>query len=135
MAAGHYEFGPQRKPINVRSDRGGQIVDAWRRGDQYRGYAALWADVYAYVATLLAERPSLAERLCVVNYEELCRSPREQVARVLDFADLGDRAAVLDRLDHIKAPPPPEAAVSDDDRRAVESEARSTAARFGYLLS
>ena len=135
MAAGHYEFGPQRQPINVRSDHGGRIADAWRRGDQYRGYAALWADVYDYVATLVAERPGLAQRLHVVNYEELCRSPREQVARVLDFADLAPGAAVLDRLDHIEAPPPPEAAVSDDDRRAVESEARATAARFGYLLS
>jgi hypothetical protein len=135
MAAGHYEFGPQRRPINIHRNLGERVADAWRRGDEYRGYAALWAGIYGHVATLVAERPSLSERIHIVNYDLLCRSPREQFARILDFADLDLGAAVLDRLDHIEAPPPSEAELSDDDRRAVESEARFVAGHYGYLAS
>ncbi len=132
-AAGHYEFGPQRRPINLPNRCAGRITEAWRQGDDYRGYAALWADVYDHVWCLRQDRPELARRLYVVNYEMLCRTPREEVARILHVTGLRDAGAqLLDDLGHIQAPPPEATALSKDDRAAVWSEVGEVAERFGY---
>src|SRR5690606_20960230 len=83
-AAGHYEFGPQRKPIHFDAARIGEIEAAWRSGDDWRGYARQWAQVYAHVDRLRND-PDVAPRLLVVRYEDACTRPQEVIAEVLAF--------------------------------------------------
>ena len=46
---GHFEFGPNRKPVTVNSD-GCMLTEAfWAQGDDYRGYLQQWIDVYSFV--------------------------------------------------------------------------------------
>jgi hypothetical protein len=132
-AAGHYEFGPQRRPINLSTQRPERITDAWQQGHDYRGYAALWADVYGYVWQLSQNRPALAKRLHIVPYETLCQTPREVVAGLLKATGLYDAgAALLDELAHIQAPPAEETTLAEDIRAAVWSEVSEVASKFGY---
>lgn len=128
--AGHYEFGPQRRPINVYGDVA-RIEEAFARGDDYAGYAMLWADVYRYVAELV-EREELAGRVMVLRYESLCASPVERITEILRFTGLEERGRrVLEKPDIEGAPDerhklPPEA------RARVEELTREVARRFGY---
>jgi hypothetical protein len=130
-AAGHYEFGPQRRPINLDPARIGEIESAWRDGDEYRGYARQWAQVYAHVDRL-ARGSDLGERILVVRYEDACARPHALVQQLLQFCGLADpsgRAAAAAAT--LSAPPERE----DGDERAahaVWSEVAEVAARYGY---
>jgi hypothetical protein len=128
-AAGHYEFGPQRRPIHFTAARIGEIEAAWRAGDEWRGYARQWAEVYAHVDRLRSE-PAIADRLLVVRYEDACAHPVELIARMLEFCRLDDAAGRVAAAAHrLQAP--------GDKREAspaalVWSEVHEVAQRFGY---
>ena len=101
-AAGHFEFGPQRVPISV-GGSAERTLAAWQAGDEHLGYAIQWAAVYGYISDLLERSPTLAKRLLVVRYEDLCTEPRPEMARVLKHLDLEHKgSAILDALDHIE---------------------------------
>jgi len=129
-AAGHYEFGPQRRPTNFDAARVGEIAAAWREGDDYRGYARQWAQAYAHVDRLRAG--PLASRMMVLRYEDLCAQPLEKTRALLEFCSLTDAAGrVAAQAATVSAPAerglPPGAA------ETVWREVREVAARFGYL--
>ena len=122
-AAGHYEFGPQRRPLNLDVERIGDIQAAWRAGDEARGYARQWAQVYAHVDRLRAEH-----RVMVVRYEDACAAPQALAKQLLEFCGLEDpggrvaaAAATLCAPEKSQLP-----------EKAIWSETRSVAARFGY---
>jgi hypothetical protein len=129
-AAGHYEFGPQRRPIHLDPSRLGQIEEAWRAGDDWRGYARQWAQVYDHVARLCAD-PSLAGRIQVVRYEDACARPQQTVAELLAFTGLGDaHGRVVAAAGTLSAPSArPE---NGDTAEQVWSEVAPVAVRYGY---
>ena len=129
-AAGHYEFGPQRRPINLDAGRIGEIEAAWRSGDDWRGYARQWAQVYAHV-DLLRRDSALAARVRFVRYEDACARPRETLAELLDFCGLGDsqgRVAAAAR----SLAAPVERGTGEESVRAVWEEVAPVAALYGY---
>jgi hypothetical protein len=128
-AAGHYEFGPQRRPANFDPGRVGEIEDAWRAGDDYRGYAREWAQAYAHVERLRAG--AAGARIMVLRYEDFCARPLETARALLAFCGLADAAGrVAEQAAAVSAPPerkPPSGAA-----HAVWREVAQVAARFGY---
>ena len=131
-AAGHYEFGPQRQPINITETGQRQVVDAWAEGDDAGGYAHLWREIYGYVGHL-CDRSDLSARIRVVRYEDLCADPPAVVAGLLDFAGLEGVGGndLRHRLGHVSAPPP-EGSVAAEELAAVGQIVATTAGRFGY---
>lgn len=130
-AAGHYEFGPQRRPVNLDPARLGEIEAAWRAGDEYRGYARQWAQVYAHVARL-REDPRLRRSIHVVRYEDLCARPREIVPQVLAFCALEDSAGRVEAAARELAAPVERPYSDRAAEAAVREEAQAVAERFGY---
>ena len=132
-AAGHYEFGPQRVPVNVTEAGRQAVARAWADGDDAAGYAHLWQEIYGYVARLIDTVGGTAARIKVVRYEDLCSDPADAVADLLDFADLAPEAAAATarRLDHISAPPGSDA-LSPAERRRLWPIVADVAGRFGY---
>jgi hypothetical protein len=130
-AAAHYEFGPQRRPFDLDPERAGEIESAWRNGDDYRGYARQWAQVYAHVDRLRSE-PGIGERIFVVRYEDFCARPGVLLQQVLRFCGLADSAGrVAAAATAVSAPEGPE--VGDGQiMRTVWSEVAEVAARYGY---
>jgi hypothetical protein len=129
-AAGHYEFGPQRRPINLDPARLGEVDAAWRAGDDWRGYARQWAQVYAHVERLRTD-PSLAPRVRVVRYEDACAHPRKTIAELLAFTGLEDgQGRVAAAAGALAAPA--ERPASRDAAHAVWSEVAEVAERYGY---
>ena len=128
-AAGHYEFGPQRRPINLYPGRVGEIEAAWAAGDDYRGYARQWRQVYAHVDRLRAQAP---ERIHVVRYEDACARPQETVQQLLRFCALEDQAGRVAAAAGSLSAPPERATLEPRAAQAVWSETAAVAERFGY---
>lgn len=129
-AAGHYEFGPQRRPIHLDPNRIGEIEAAWRAGEDYRGYARQWAQVYAHVEHLRRD-PGLANRMQVVRYEDACAAPQDAGRDLLGFCMLSDPAGrVAAAARTLSAPRGEEIASSAAE--AVWQEVAAVAARYGY---
>lgn len=133
-AAGHYEFGAQRAPINVCAEDVGRIEAAWLDGDDYRGYARQWAAIYRYVEELRSSRSGLAERITIIRYEDLCGNPQRALQELLAATSLVDRGGrVLAAAETVAAPPAADAStVGTADRRAIWEEVAPVAALFGY---
>ncbi len=130
-AAGHYEFGPQRRPVNLDRMRLGEIEAAWRGGDDWRGYARQWAQVYAHVEAL-RRQPALAGRILVVRYEDACAEPQALVQRLLAFCSLEDPHGRVAAVAATLSAPAGPAKAGEDAARAVWEEAGEVAALYGY---
>lgn len=130
-AAGHYEFGPQRRPVNFDQRRVGEIEAAWREGDDYRGYARQWAQAYAHVDRLRGEASGIAQRILVLRFEDFCARPGATARQILDFCGLTDAAGrVAAAAAAVSAPAERHAAAGAAD--TVWREVAEVAARFGY---
>ena len=132
-AAGHYEFGPQRTPVNVTETGRRQVTQAWADGDDTGGYAHLWSEIYGYVSHLL-DTGDLSARVRTIRYEDFCADPAAVMDGLLDFTGLApaDGTALADRLDHISAPPPTDASTTAEERYRIREIVADVAGRFGY---
>jgi hypothetical protein len=132
-AAGHFEFGPQRVPIQLDLSEGRRILDAWSRGDEYRGYAIQWKMIYGFVSRLRTSRPDLAERVVITRYEDLCARPEATLQRLLRAIHVEPPRAerVFERLAGVsqsqQAP-----AWTDEVKQAIWSEVADVAEPYGY---
>lgn len=134
-AVGHYEFGPQRVPVTFSPAVGERIDEAWRAGDEYRGYALQWAQVYGYLDALRRKGGPVPERISVLRYEDLCADPAGSFQALLDFAHLAPSGALQEALRQVSLSPHKIADLDGDCRRNVWSEVSAVAAGFGYRES
>lgn len=128
-AAGHFEFGPQRMPINVDPEASARITKAWADGDDPTGYAISWRAVYAHVDEA-AREDALAGRVMFVRYEDFCARPSTVIGELLRFCGLGKGAELGRALARVSAPCG--GAGSDAFAAQVWREVRPVAERFGY---
>jgi hypothetical protein len=131
---GHFEFGLDRRPINV-GDAAclAGITDAWGRGDEVEGWARYWAYIYGHLADRLAANPALQAASLVVRFEELCRSPYEMLARTLAHCRLDAVPSWLEQKSAaIHFPSYYRPRFAPAELETIERYAGETAARFGY---
>lgn len=129
-AAGHYEFGPQRRPQCLYSGAGDEIQRAWASGGIHLGYAIQWAHVYRFVSQLAAAE-ELRSRIHVLRYEDLCASPENEIEKALRFAALEASPAIEAAIGRIAAPAGPLQMTDSEGDRCWQAVA-SVAARYGY---
>lgn len=131
--AGHYEFGPQRVPVHITAAGAERIAEAWRAGEEHRGYAILWAEVYRYLHEVLAS--DLAPRLRLVRFETLCAEPEATLAAITAFAGLDGRRPRADAERPAIAAPPAAPELAGAEAEAIWQEAGPTAGLFGYTAT
>jgi hypothetical protein len=130
-AAGHYEFGPQRVPVNLDEISARRISEAWSQGADALGYAVMWHSVYSHVDRL--RRGPLGGRITVVRYEDLCGDPAAVLSDLFRFCELTDDAdALLGALPEISSPGSTPRNLEEADCAEVWRETRETAQAFGY---
>lgn len=129
---GHFEFGLDRRPINLGDDEAiAGIEDCWQRGEEARGWARYWAAVYRHVADRLDADAALASRCLLVRYEELC--DRSEVTMTAVCGHIGLPAAQATCLaDGLRQPDYYTPQFSDEERAAIAKEASAVAERLGY---
>jgi hypothetical protein len=131
---GHFEFGLDRRPINTGdSARTEQILRMWSEGQELRGWARYWNQIYDYVAGRLQCNERLREAALVVRYEELCGSSDTVVRNVLQHCRLdADESLIRSFTSRLSAPDYYTARFTDAELAVIHEETGSTAARFGY---
>ena len=134
---GHFEFGLDRRPINTGDGaRTAEVVRLWRDGDELRGWARYWSQVYGYVAERLQANERLSEAALVVRYEDLCGSSETLVRKVLSHCRLAASEPVIEAFSRRLSPPDYyKSEFSDEELAVIRQETEATAARFGYVGS
>jgi hypothetical protein len=131
---GHFEFGPDRRPINLGNPEAArEVSELWACGEEVRGWARYWRQIYDHVAERLAEDEALAAATLVLRYEALCSAPAEELARLFAHVGLDDAAALIAEQAAVLRPPDYYSSPLDDkDRAIIREETEATAARYGY---
>src|SRR5207244_3542100 len=90
--SGHFEFGRDRRPMNLGDSGRVQAIQwAWAAGQEVRGWAWYWDMVYGHLIRLLGADAQVRAATRVVRFEELCAAPAETIATVLDHCSLPGR--------------------------------------------
>lgn len=93
---GHFEFGQDRRPINVGDSAATEdILGLWRAGEEVRGWARYWSLVHNHIAGLISTDAVLRRAIHVVRFEDLCATPRPTLASLLDHCGLPDSSGFL----------------------------------------
>ena len=86
--AGHFEFGPDRRPINVGDGATDHIISLWEQGKEVEGWAKYWTSVNRYLREILESDKDFAEKVLIVGYEDLCRSPVDGLKKIFKHVGL-----------------------------------------------
>lgn len=132
--AGHFEFGLDRRPINLGdSEATARVVDHWRRREEVLGWADYWRQVYDHVADTLASDERLAEAALVVRYEDLCRAPDATMRKILQHCDLPPGRLPIRAKRIVRHPAYYRPQFGRADLGRILERTAATLNRFGYL--
>lgn len=133
-AAGHFEFGPQRAPIQLSAAGGDRIAQRWQAGDEHGGYALQWQEIYGFIQQLRQTDADLAQRVHIVRYEDFCGAPQSAFAALLQQVGLATPAAVDSPGLKKISQSPLATSLTTERQRALWSEIGAVAEHFGYSL-
>lgn len=130
---GHFEFGLDRRPINVGNNEAIEEVELlWRHGEEVRGWARYWAHLYGWLADLLHRDDQMRAASRVVRYEDLCERPRVELISLLKHCELPDDAEVMSFESEIHAPTYYKPKFTDRELDIIAAETAATCAKFDY---
>ena len=132
--AGHYEFGLDRRVINVGDAAAAESVAAlWRDGQEVRGWARYWAMLYGFVAAQRQNDPAVGAASLIVRYEDLCDQSGETLAAAFAHAGLdltaAECAAMAPRL---SKPTYYQLGFSPEEEAIIAEETATVAGSLGY---
>jgi hypothetical protein len=133
-ALGHFEFGLDRRPINL-GDRATieGVLDAWKAGHEPEGWALYWRHVYGWLAELLDENAAVRKAALVMRFEDLHGKPGESLDRILDHCGLDADTATRETLAaRLRRPASHKAKLGNEASAQIRSLCGKTAAKFGY---
>ena len=94
---GHFEFGPNRKPLTINPD-GSRITEAyWAEGEDYKGYLQQWIDVYSFVLDNYLSDDNLGQHILVVDHEKFFAEIKYQITQILEFCRLKSTTTFLEK--------------------------------------
>lgn len=133
-ACGHFEFGLDRRVINLGDGHPvAAIEQLWNDGEEARGWARYWSQVYGFLAERLAANAALARAALVVRFEDLCGHAEETLRRISDHCQLTcDRSLRKALARRLHAPTYYRPDFSAADEAAIEEETYRVADEFGY---
>lgn len=88
--SGHYEFGPNIKPINLSLDSSNCTNnDFMNKNDDelVTSFSKYWSSIYSYVYKIKQES-GVAKNLKIIKYEDLCSLPEENFRKICDFCEI-----------------------------------------------
>jgi hypothetical protein len=131
---GHFEFGLDRRPINTNDgETTATVIELWQRGEEIRGWARYWSQIYRHVLDELAANEALRESAMVVRFEDLCRDPATKLSAVLEHCRFAPPERLLADLNgRVRAVPSGGSMFSEQDLAVIREETEEVAKRFGY---
>ena len=130
---GHFEFGLDRRAVNVGDDTAASIERLWADGQEIRGTARLWASLYGFVLHQLEQDEELRRRVLILRYEDLCDRPEETLRRLFDHVELSlDSSTLNTQAARLGRPTYYRPDLTAEDEKALREETEETASRLGY---
>ena len=100
--SGHFEFGPQRTPVNFgNTQTTDTIIDCWQQGHEVEGWARYWADSYQHIYQQLNQFPEVRKACLVFRYEDLCTEPKRVINAILEHCELPENDFNTTREEYI----------------------------------
>lgn len=131
---GHFEFGLDRRPLNVGdAEAAASVARLWEEGREARGLARHWAIVYGFVLDQLERDPGLRERTLILRYEDVCADGVATLGRAFAHVSLdlpGERLRAM--AGELSAPAYYTDGFTEDDAAAIAEETAAVAGRLGY---
>jgi hypothetical protein len=131
---GHFEFGLDRRPLNLGdAEVTADVQRLWREGHDIDGWSLYWSYVCGFIADMRKQNPALAEAVLVVRYEDLCADPLNTLARIFAHVRLVPENSLLAKpSDGIRTPAYYDLPFNKDEQAKIRSLTAATAQRFGY---
>lgn len=132
--SGHFEFGLDRRPINLGDSAAvDQIIADWSTGREVSGLARYWRMVYSYLNQLLASDEQVRRATLAVRFETLCDSPADTLAAVLKHCELPDSERIVEHFaPTIRAPAYYQTNFTPDELRTSDELTTATARQWEY---
>jgi hypothetical protein len=133
---GHFEFGLDRRAINVGdSAMTARITELWETGQEVEGWALYWADIYRHVADVLDADPALREACLVVRYEDLCSQPEDMLQRLHAHCQLPvSPQTIKEAAAGLHPPTYYRPQFNEQDLSLIKEITQPVTARFGYSI-
>ncbi|MGI9498739.1 MAG: sulfotransferase [Geminicoccaceae bacterium] len=134
---GHFEFGPDRRPINAGDDAAiRMILDLWAQGEEVEGQARYWAHLHGKIADQLEADERLRDAVLIVGYEDLCAEPKPMIQRLFEHCQLSIGEEGLEKLAaKVQFPAYYQPKFSDVERRIIDDITGPAAERFQALAT
>jgi hypothetical protein len=136
--SGHFEFGLDRRPVNVgNTTLTRTVTELWAAGHEVEGWALYWNDVYGRLADLLDAHAALRRATLVVSYEALCARPAPVMRAVLAHCELPPEGPDLVALarDIIRPPTPHDSELDEAEAAHIRSVTADTLARLEAMAA
>jgi hypothetical protein len=131
---GHFEFGPERRPVNPDDPVGTKTVtDSWDNGLEVHGWAWYWRLVYRFISRLLETDEALREATLLVRFEDLCNSPDETLRAIVRHCGFeGAEDVIRISVPALRFPTYYDVSFGPEELRAIHGATTEVAAAFGY---
>lgn len=130
---GHYEFGLDRRPLNLGDhQRVSQIRDAWRSADEVRGLALYWDMVYSHLALLLETDAEVRSASLTIRFEDVGDAPAETFRRICEHCQLSDTARLAELFAARVRKSPPVHDFSNEEMAVIRDITEATARKWSY---
>jgi hypothetical protein len=133
---GHFEFGLDCRPINVSDSRGtAEVLQLWKQGEEVRGWARYWKQLYEWLDDCLAENKRLREAALIVRFEDLCSDSTGVLTDLLQHTELYDEQLIATYSRRLHAPTYYRQEFSAAEEEIIAEETADVAERFGYVTT
>ncbi|MDX2417071.1 MAG: sulfotransferase [Xanthomonadales bacterium] len=107
--SGHYEFGPQRVPVNFGNLEATRVItDCWQQGREAEGWARYWAETYQHIVGQLEAFPEVRKACLMFRYEDLCTHSPRLIDTILAHCELPEYGFETVRAEYISRLSPPD---------------------------
>ncbi len=101
----HFEFGPQRRPIDLGDANAVNTTLAfWCGGQDTEGYLNQWMSIYRYVFEHYLSDSKIRSQIFLLDHLDLVRAPHQVISRLLKFLDLDNREDICEGLAQLVSP-------------------------------
>jgi hypothetical protein len=130
---GHYEFGLDRRPLNVGDTEAAAAVRRlWHAHHDVEGWSAYWAMLHEFLIAQLDEDAALRDATLLVRSEDLCADPPGTLGRILSHARLPvDDSWLAESARRIRAPAS-RPSLDQVEERVIRTITAAPAERLGY---